>query len=117
MYTALLLLFAAVNFTGAWKLNEKASGTTAGGPHEIVWKIEQSETKFKYSATGKRGYMPFSEAYELPTVWDGDALVLKYVKDGREFARFTLRMSADGKQMTREGTVGSTRIREIYDRQ
>ncbi len=82
--------------------------------------------------TGKRGYMPFSEAYDFTTdgkmpsdpakvgvcaAWEGEALVLRYVKDGREFARFTLHLSADGKQMTREGAMGNVNLREVYDRQ
>jgi hypothetical protein len=120
------------NFSGAWKLNESLSGTTAAGPREIVWKIEHNDPKLKYSASGVRGDMPFTEAFELTTdgkprsdasrlavtgEWEGEALVLRYVKDGRDLARFTLRVTTGGKQMTREGTLGSMKIREVYDRQ
>jgi len=120
------------NFNGVWKLNESLSGTTASGPREIVWKIEHADPRFKYSASGKRGYMPFTEAYEFTTdgrapadatkvavmaAWEGDALVMRYVKDGKELARIQLRLTADGKQMTREGAMGSVKIHEVYDRQ
>lgn len=120
------------NFTGTWKLNESLSGTSATGPREIVWKIEHNDPKLKYSASGKRGYMPFNEAYEFTTdgkppadasklavtgEWEGEALILRYVKDGRDVARVTLRVTAGGKQMTREGTLGSIKLHEVYDRQ
>jgi hypothetical protein len=120
------------NFSGAWNLNESATGKTAAGPREIVWKIEHNDPRFKYSLTGKLGDMSFSEAYDFTTdgktpsapadvgvcaAWEGGALVLRYVKDGRELARFTLRVSADGKQMTREAAMGNVKIRDVYDRQ
>ena len=120
------------SFNGAWKLNETLSGTSSGGPREIVWKVEHVDPKFKYTASGKRGYMPFSEAYEFTTdgrapadaskvavsgAWEGDVLVMRYMKDGKELARIRLSVSADGRQMTREGAMGSVRIHEIYDRQ
>jgi len=120
------------NFSGTWKLNEAASGTTAAGPREIVWKIEQSDPKFKYSASGKRGYMPFSESYEFTTdgrapadgskvaviaAWDGDVLVMRYVKGEKELARIQLHITASGKQMTRDGAMGGITVHEIYDRQ
>ena len=120
------------NFSGNWKLNESMSGTQATGPREIVWKIEHNEPRFKYALQGKRGYMPFSEAYECTTdgrapadaskvamtgAWEGDALVLRYLKDGRELGRFQLRLTAGGKQMTRDGAAGTVKIHEVYDRQ
>ena len=120
------------NFNGIWKLNETLSGTASTGPREIVWKIEQAEPKFKYTASGKRGYMPFTEGYEFTTdgrapadaskvavsgAWEGGALVMRYVRDGKDLARIRLRISADGKQMTRDGAMGSVKIHEVYDRQ
>ena len=120
------------NFSGTWKLNETLSGTTASGPHETVWKIEHNDPKFKYSASGKRGYMPFTEAYEFTTdgkmpsdparlavtsAWEGESLILRYVKGGRDVARFTLRVTAGGKQMTREAALGDVKVHEVYDRQ
>jgi hypothetical protein len=98
----------------------------------MVWKIEHVEPKFKYTASGTRGYMPFTEAYEFTTdglapaagpkvavigAWEGSALVMRYVKDGKELARIHLRVSTDGKQMIRDGTMGQVKIHEIYDRQ
>jgi hypothetical protein len=120
------------NFSGTWKLNETLSGTSSTGPREILWKVEQVEPKFKYSASGKRGYMPFSEAYEFTTdgrapadaskvavvgAWEGEALVMRYVKGGKDLARIQLRVSADGKQMLRDGAMGPVKIHEVYDRQ
>jgi hypothetical protein len=120
------------NFNGTWKLNEAMSGTSPTGPREIVWKIEHSDPKFKYTASGTRGYMPFSEAYEFTTdgrapadaskvavigVWEGDALVMRYVKGGKDVARIELRLKAGGKQMTRDGAMGAVKIHEVYDRQ
>jgi hypothetical protein len=120
------------NFSGTWKLNETVSGTTASGPREIVWRIEHGDPKFKYSASGKRGYMPFSEGYEFTTdgrapvdaskvavtaAWEGEALVLRYVKGGKELARTQLRLTANGKQMMRDGAMGDIKVHEVYDRQ
>jgi hypothetical protein len=76
--------------------------------------------------------MPFTEAYEFTTdgrapadaskvavsgTWEGGALVMRYVRDGKDLARIRLRISADGKQMTRDGAMGSVKIHEVYDRQ
>lgn len=118
---------ARPNFTGTWKLNEKLSGNS--DVREIVWVIEHKEPKFQYTASGRRGFMPFSESHEftmdgkMPTAgiagaWEGQALILKYLKDGKEAMRFVFRVSADGKQMTREADLGGNRkVREVYDRQ
>lgn len=120
------------NFNGTWKLNEAQSGTASTGPRGMVWKIEQADPKFKYSANGTRGYMPFSESYEFTTdgrapadtskvgvigTWDGSVLVMRYVKDGKDVARIQLSLSNDGKQMTRDGAMGQVKIHEVYDRQ
>uniref|UniRef100_Q01S73 Lipocalin-like domain-containing protein n=1 Tax=Solibacter usitatus (strain Ellin6076) TaxID=234267 RepID=Q01S73_SOLUE len=129
---ATLLAQPRPNFNGVWKLNESLSGTTASGPREIVWKIEHTDPRFKYAASGSRGYMPFTESYEFTTdgrapadaskvavvaVWEGEALVMRYVKDGKELARIQLRIAGGGKQMTRDGAMGSVKIHEVYDRQ
>jgi hypothetical protein len=121
------------NFTGTWKLNETLSGSTPAGAHEIVFQIRHKDPDFRYSATGKQGMAPFSEAYEFTTDgktpadssklsvtgrWDGAALDMRYVRDGKEIAKVLLRLSPDGKQMTRETEFANKRrIREIYDRQ
>jgi imidazolonepropionase-like amidohydrolase len=122
------------NFTGTWKLNETASATPAGGVREVVFTIEHKDPNFKYSATGKRAFnATFSEAYECTTDgklpadpakvsmagnWQGAALVLSLYKDGKELMKFSFKVSADGRQMTREADLpGGRKVREIYDRQ
>ena len=130
---ALALAQPHPNFTGAWKLNEALSGSTPAGAHEILFQIQHKDPAFRYSATGKQGLAPFNEAYEFTTdgkmpadssklgvtgQWDGEALDLRYVKDGKEIAKVILRLSPDARQMTRETEFANKRlIREIYDRQ
>ncbi|HEY1495649.1 MAG TPA: hypothetical protein VGF49_13950 [Candidatus Solibacter sp.] len=53
----------------------------------------------------------------MTAAWEGDTLVMRYVKDGKELVRIQLRLTADGKQMTRERAMGSVKIHEVYDRQ
>ncbi len=122
------------DFTGTWKLNETLSGTPAGGVREVVFIIEHKDPNFKYSATGKRAFnAAFSEAYECTTDgklpadpakvsmagnWQSATLLLSLYKDGKELMKFSFRVSADGKQMTREADLpGGRKIREVYDRQ
>jgi hypothetical protein len=122
------------DFTGSWKLNEALSGTPAGGVRGVVFIIEHTDPNFKYSATGKRAYnATFSEAYECTTDgklpadaakvsmvgnWQAQALVLSLYKDGKELMKFSFKVSADGKQMTREADLpGGRKVREVYDRQ
>ncbi len=120
------------NFNGVWKLNETQTAMSPGGPREIVFKIDHKEPVFKYAASGKVGYnQNFSEAYECNTAsksqhdpsklavecqWEGDALALRYVKGATELIKFRLRLSADGKQMFREGGKEG-KLHEVYDRQ
>jgi imidazolonepropionase-like amidohydrolase len=122
------------DFTGTWKLNETDSATPPGGIREVVFSIEHKDPRFKYSATGKRAFnAAFSEAYECTTDgklpadpakvsmvgnWQGATLLLSLYKDGKELMKFSFKLSADGKQMTREaGLPGGRKVREIYDRQ
>jgi hypothetical protein len=138
MLVSLTLLAAGLsaqtkpNFTGSWKLNETKTAITAAGPKGIVFQIDHREPLFKYTARGKVGAHDesFSETYEFETTakprrdpskivieaqWEGEALALRYFKGDAELIKFTLRLSADGKQMTREGQGGG--IREFYDKQ
>jgi len=121
------------NFSGTWKLNEALRGTTPAGAHDIVFNIQHKDPSFSYSASGKRGLAPFSEAYDfvidgrmpsdtsklaVSAQWEGPALAMRYLKGGKEIAKVVLRLSADGRQMTRETEFPNRpRIREIYDRQ
>ncbi len=122
------------DFTGSWKLNETLSGTQAGSVRDVVFTIEHKDPIFKYSATGKRAFnADFTEAYECTTNgnppadpskvsmvgnWQGEALLLSLYKDGKELIRFSFRVTAGGKQMTREADLsGGRKIREVYDRQ
>ena len=122
------------DFTGTWKLNETLSGTPAGGVREVVFIIEHKDPNFKYSATGKRAFnATFSEAYECTTDgkppadpakvsmvgnWQAQTLILSLYKDGKELMKFSFKVSADGKQMTREADLGGGRkVHEVYDRQ
>jgi len=131
------LLFAAAqtrpDFSGTWKLNEGQSQATITGPRGIVFQIRHQEPSFKYSASGVFGYaQPFSETYEFqidgkgtsePRVhvrarWEGDTLRLQYCKGDTELMTFTHRLSADRRQMMREGRLKDGRvIRQVYDRQ
>ena len=114
------------NFSGTWKLNEAASGTAATAPREIVWKIEHNDPRFKYSLTGKRGYMPFSEAYDLqrrkmPSTRESRRLCCL----GRRGARAAIRQGWEGvrafhaaplgrrQQMTREGAMGTSSFASV----
>ncbi len=139
MLVSLALLAAGLpaqtkpDFTGTWKLNEIKTAITAAGPKEIVFKIDHKEPVFKYTATGKVGAhnQSFSETYEFDTSakprrdpskivaegqWEGDTLALRYFKGDAELVKFTLRLSADGKQMVREGGPDA-KVHEVYDKQ
>jgi imidazolonepropionase-like amidohydrolase len=122
------------DFTVTWKLNETLSGTPAGGVREVVFIIEHKDPNFKYSATGRRAFnATFSEAYECTTDgkppadpakvsmvgnWQAQTLILSLYKDGKELMKFSFKVSADGKQMTREADLGGGRkVHEVYDRQ
>jgi hypothetical protein len=126
LFLAALPLVAATHpdFTGTWKY--------ADGPTEIVFQIEHKDPNFRYTASGRRSYMPFSETYAFTTdgkvpadssklavtaFWEGETLVTKYVKQGKEIALFRCRVSPDGRKLTREGTITGRKVREVYDRQ
>ena len=121
------------NFTGIWKLHQDTGAAPSRGPRDTVFVIEHKEPKFKYSAKGMSGFVPFSETYEFTTDgrapadpsklsvtgnWEGQILVMKYLKGGKIVATVRLRCSADGRQMFREAELGANRkVREVYDRQ
>ena len=120
------------NFTGVWKLSE-AAASAADGPRQIVFRIEHKEPVFRYEASGQTGYQPFREAFEFTTdgkapadasklavtaAWEGQSLATRYVKGGKELAKFVLRLSAGGRQLTRDGQMPDGRkIHQTYDRQ
>ena len=114
------------DFTGTWKLNEKARERNA--PRNIVFKIEHKDPFFKYSATGgTAGGEKFTEATEFTTDgrehpglhggtvsgrWESGAVAVQYKIGGNKYS-MTLRLSADGKQMFRD-LLGH---HEVYDKQ
>jgi hypothetical protein len=120
------------NFSGIWKIN--ATGTDASSsPTNVVFAIDHKEPKFKYTAKGTSGAGPFEESFTFSTdgsivpvdprelsvggVWNGQALVVRYHKDGKQLATVEFRLSPDGKRMTRRGEIGARKIVEVYDRQ
>lgn len=121
------------NFTGTWKLQQDPATASSNAPRDVVFFIEHKEPRFKYTATGTSGFMPFREAYEFTTDgrapadpstvsvsanWDGQTLVMKYLKRGELIATVRLRCSPDGKQMIREADIDANhQVREVYDRQ
>ena len=114
------------NFSGTWKLNEKAQ--RADGPRNIVFKIDHKDAVLKYTATGQTsGGEAFTEAVEVPidgkehpgihsgTVsarWEEQRLVIRYTISGNEYS-MVLRSSAYGNQMFRD-VLGQ---HEVYDKQ
>jgi hypothetical protein len=121
------------NFSGTWKLHQDASSVPSDAPRDTVLVIDHNEPRFKYSATGKRGLVPFSEVFEFTTDgrppaepsklsvaanWEGQTLIMKYLKGGTLVATVRIRCSPDGKHMVREADFGANRkVRETYDRQ
>lgn len=113
------------NFTGTWKLEEKAA--QAPGPRNIVFRIEHREPNFKYSATGQTAEgEPFTETVAFTTDgkehpglysgtvvgrWKGETVVIEFTINGKPFV-VELRLSADGKRMFRD-VMG---LHETYDR-
>jgi hypothetical protein len=114
------------NFSGTWKLNEKAA--EAGDPRNIVFRIDHKDTVLKYTATGQAaGGHAFTEAVEFAidgkehpgihsgTVsarWEEQRLVIRFAISGNEYS-VVLRLSSDGKQMFRD-VLGQ---HEVYDKQ
>jgi hypothetical protein len=122
------------NFSGTWKMNEAARQPDSTGPREVVLTIEHQDPSFRYEAKGRlSNYAPFSEAYSFTTdgrvstgdakvkvvaQWDGDILTTRYLVSGDEAFIVRYRLSADGKQLTREQTMkGKLLARDTYDRQ
>ena len=110
------------DFSGTWKLTDQES--------EITFVIEHKDPVFRYTANGYRGLTPVSESFEFTTggrapadpstlgvvgTWEGSAVVMHFMKDGKELTSFTFRLSADGRQLLREG--GPRNSREVYNRQ
>ena len=124
----------APNFSGTYRLNAVESPPKVGGLHDTVWKIEQHGALVKYEATGIMGFsQPFKESAEFSTdgkktqvvgtatlvgsLEDG-AIVMRYLVQGKETARFTLKLSAGGKRLVRDGSFpDGRRTHEVYDRQ
>lgn len=113
------------DFSGTWKLNEKAR--PIDGPSNIVFRIDHKNPHLRYTATGETaGGDPFTEAVEFTidgkehpgiesgTVsarWDEQRLVIRFTIGGNEYP-VVLRLSSDGKQMLRDA-LGH---HEVYDR-
>ena len=119
------------SFSGTWKMNTAATDSTSG-PSDVVFEITHKEPYVKYTATGKSGSIPFSETYEfliggsapadsrklsVAGSWQGQTLVLRYTKDGKQLAAIELQLADDGKRMTRRGEFGGRKIDEVYYRQ
>jgi hypothetical protein len=122
------------DFTGTWKMNEANRSPESTGPREVVFKIKHQDPQFSYEATGRQSnYAAFSEAYSFTTdgktpagdakikvvgEWHDQVLTARYLSDGKEVMVVEYRLSADGKQMTRDPTLmGKPLGRETYDRQ
>jgi hypothetical protein len=122
------------NFGGTWKMNESARLPGSTGPREVVLTIEQQEPSFRYDAKGRMpNYARFSEEYSFTTdgkvptgdakvkvvaQWDGDVLVTRYLIGGDEAFVVRYKLSADGRQLTREQTMKGKRLAlDTYDRQ
>jgi hypothetical protein len=121
------------DFSGTWKMDEAKRPADSQGPREVVLTIQHQDPQFNFQAKGRQSnYAAFSETHSLttdgkPTMegkikvvaeWQDQALVTRYVIGGEDFMVIEYRLSADGKQLTRDLTVrGNPAGRETYDRQ
>jgi hypothetical protein len=113
------------DFSGEWKLNEKASA--ADGPKGIMFHIDHKDPAFHYIAAGKTtDGQRFTEKAKftidgkahpgigsgtIAAHWKDRALVIQYDISGSSYT-LVLRLSSDGRQMLRD-VFGN---REVYDR-
>jgi len=121
------------DLSGTWKMNEANRLADSQGPREVVLTIQHQDPRFDFQAKGRQSnYAAFSETHTLTTdgkataegnmkvvaEWQGEALTTRYLMGGEEFMVIEYRLSADGKQLTRDLTLrGKPLGRETYDRQ
>jgi hypothetical protein len=128
------------NFSGTWKLNvQKSNFGSDPAPESVTATVEQKDDHLKDIADGVVNGQPFHEEMDVPidgkehpapvefpaTVmmkWDGPALVMVLKSDDGSFVMTArLRLSADGKTVTREverkSPEGESKHEEIYEKQ
>jgi hypothetical protein len=109
------------DFSGSWKLED------------IVMTVRHRDPAVQYTAAGRRGALTVNESFAFTTdgappadtaklgaigQWDGAALVIRYVRAGKDLMRFQWSLSADGQQLVREATLPNGQaLREVYRRQ
>ena len=124
------------DFSGSWKMNKAESKPDPEGPKELAFTIEHKEPAFKYHATGEDSEgAPFEESgdfkidgkeypgpasFTIAAHWEGVVLVARIGPSDAPVQIVSLRLSADGKRLTRDVANkegGETIAHQVFDKQ